>query len=101
MVLVRVVFQCKAGTAGEVVKILGDSTTRIAEALGARRITFLTDLSGPLDQVIEHVELESLAEWEASREKIFAHPEFHKSRDLIGDMIVSGSMEFYTIEYSS
>ena len=78
MILVRFVFQVKWGRAQEVV----NQTDRMAPIMRriygskARQARVLTDLSGPFNTVVQEVEVESLAEWEQIRARLFADPEF-------------------------
>jgi hypothetical protein len=99
MVLVRFEFNCKWGTSGEVATLMSEGIRIMEESLGARRVRVLTDLSGKFNRVIQEVEIESMAEWEATRGEIFQHPEFLKNQEKMSAMIESGSMELYTIEY--
>ena len=99
MIQVRLVFHCKWGKAGDVANLMSEGISAMAESMGAHRVSVLTDLSGPFHRVVQEIEVENLAEWEASRAKAFQHPEFLRSQEKMAEMIVSGSAEFYTIEY--
>ena len=59
------------------------------------KVRLLTDLSGPFDTVVQEVELESLAEWEQLRAKIFSDSEFQEAGE---SPFTSGRAEFYTLE---
>jgi hypothetical protein len=99
VIQVRFVFHCKWGKAGEVAELMSESISAMAESLGAQRVSVLTDLSGPFNRVVQEIEVESLAEWEAARAKAFQRPEFLRSQEKMAKMIESGSAEFYTIEH--
>jgi hypothetical protein len=99
MILVRFVFQVKWGRVQEVVNQTDRMAGIMRRIYGPKaRARVLTDLSGPFNTVVQEVEVESLAEWEQIRARMFADPEFQAfqaSRDLPYE---SGRTEFYTIE---
>jgi hypothetical protein len=100
MILVRMVFQAKWGKAGEVAKQFEQSAELMQKVLGKDvRMRILTDLSGSFDTVVQEFEVESLAEWERRRAKMFSSPEFEQARESMAETpFVSGRAEFYTIE---
>ena len=100
MILVRMVFQAKWGKAGEVANEFKQNAEMIQKVYGqGARVRILTDLSGPFDTVVQEIELESLAEWERLRAKMFSSPEFDEMREAVTENpFVSGRTEFYTIE---
>jgi hypothetical protein len=99
MILVRIVCQAKFGKASEVVAGFKRSAEIVRRLVGPNvRSRLLTDLSGPFDTVVEELELESLAEWERLRAVIFVNPDVQEAEASLPDLIVSGRMEYYTIE---
>jgi hypothetical protein len=99
MILVRQVFQAKFGHAQQVVAMFkqnADMMQRITGGVGHGRI--LTDLSGSFDTVVQEIEVESLAEWERMRSRIFSDPEFQQMQGAGEPPFVAGRAEFYTIE---
>ena len=99
MIVVRFVFQAKWGKAVEVVESFKQSKEMMQRIAGPNvKVRILTDLSGPFDTVVQEVELESLAEWEQLRAKIFADPEFQQSMAGAEIPFTSGRTEFYTLE---
>ncbi len=99
MILVRFVFQAKFGKAGEVVEAFKQNAESMGGFLGQEiRVRYLTDLSGPFDTVVQEIELESLAQWEKLREKLFSNPEFQEAQETMEVPFSSGRSEFYTIE---
>lgn len=100
MILVRMVFQAKWGKAGEVAKRFEEGKELMQRVLGQDvRMRILTDLSGPFDTVVQEFEVESLAEWERRRAKIFSSPEFQQAQESMPENpFVSGRTELYTIE---
>jgi hypothetical protein len=49
---------------------------------------------------VQEVEMESLAEWEKVRARMFSDPEVQESMDMGESPILSGRTEFYTLEAS-
>ena len=98
VILVRMVFQAKWGTAQAVVEEFRQNADIMRRLVGPNtRARILTDLSGPFDTVVQEIEVESLAEWERLRTAIFSDPEFQE-RQTGDPPFKSGSTEFYTIE---
>jgi hypothetical protein len=99
IVLVRLVFQTKWGKAHEVAASFVEGQRMISEQFGEQfsRGRILTDLSGPFHTVVQENEVDSLAEWEQNRGKVFAYPEFQKMQMRLGDAMESGRVEFYNI----
>lgn len=99
MIVVRFVFQAKFGKAGEVVEGFKEGAEMMRRIAGPNaKVRLLTDLSGPFDTVVQEVELESLAEWEQLRAKIFSDSEFQEAQEAGESPFTSGSAEFYTLE---
>lgn len=100
MILVRMIFQAKWGKAGKVARQFAESNELMQRVLGQDvRMCVLTDLSGPFDTVVQEFEVESLAEWERGRAKIFSCPEFQQAQvSMTENPFVSGRAELYTIE---
>ena len=97
MILVRTIMQAKFGKAGELAKLMKESTPEISQGYsGHARV--LTDLSGPFDTVVLEIEAPSLSEWQRSRDELFASPEFRESFGRTADLIIGGRAEFFTIE---
>ena len=99
MIVVRFVFQAKFGKAGEVVEGFKEGAEMMRRVAGPNaKVRLLTDLSGPFDTVVQEVELESLAEWEQLRAKIFSDSEFQEAQAASEIPLTSGRTEFYTLE---
>ena len=99
MIVVRMVFQAKFGKASEVVATFKRGQERIHEIIGDRaRARFLTDLSGPFDTVVQEVEVESLAEWERIRARLFTDPRFREMQASGPGLLEGGRTEYYTVE---
>lgn len=98
MVRMRAVMQTKWGKADEVAAALKEGMAQMAKEVGGRNPHVLTDLSGPFHRVVEEVDLESMAQWEKNRGKLFSHPEFAKFMARVDGLIESGYQEFFTIE---
>ena len=99
MIIVRYVFQAKFGRGDAMVKAYKEIGALIREELPqVRRSRVLTDLSGPFFTIVNELEFESLAAWEASRPAIFSSRAFGELMARTGDTIESGHAEFYTLE---
>lgn len=99
MIVVRFVLQTKSGKAEDVVKNIQKNAEMMRRLTGTEgKVRLLTDLSGPFDTVVQEIELESLAEWERVRAKIFSDPEFQTTQSDGESPVVSGRTEFYTLE---
>ena len=99
MIVVRFVFQAKWGKAGETVEQIKANAEVMRQAFGSDvRVRILTDLSGPFDTVVQELEVESLAEWERLRAKMFASPEFQEMQASRDAPYEGGRAEFYTLE---
>jgi hypothetical protein len=99
MILVRMVFQAKFGTGGKLAATLSEASGPLGAELGTlRRWRVLTDLSGSFDTVVQEVEVESLAEWEKFRIKLFELTAFRDSMAVVSELVVSGHNELWTVE---
>ena len=99
MIVVRFVFQAKFGKAGEVVESFKEGADMMRRVAGPdAKVRLLTDLSGPFDTVVQEVELDSLAEWENLRAKLFSDPQFQEAQADREVPFTSGRTEFYTLE---
>ena len=101
MIVVRFVFQTKWGQIQQVVDEFKKYNEPMKRVLGPDvKIRVLTDLSGPFHTLVQEFEVESLAEWERARAEMFSMPEMQDSGGG-ENPFESGSLEFYTLEYSS
>jgi hypothetical protein len=99
MIVVRTVLQAKFGTGGGLAASFRETTSAmIAEAGTGRRWRVLTDLSGEFDTVVQEVELESLAEWETMRVRLFELAAFRDAMATMQQLVVSGRNELWTVE---
>ena len=99
MIVVRTVLQARFGTGGKIVESFKKtSQAMMAETGMPRRWRVLTDLSGTFDTVVQEVEVESLAEWETFRVKLFELSAFRDSMATMQELVVSGHNEYWTIE---
>jgi hypothetical protein len=104
MIMVRLVFQAKFGQASKVVADFRRAleVTRTASGVGApRHVRILTDLSGPFDTVVQELEFDSLDDFMKGQAAMFADPRWQEMARSggFGDGLVSGSKEFYTVEF--
>ena len=99
MIVVRTVLQAKFGKAGELAANFGKVAEQLSKDMGAEgKWRILTDLSGPFDTVVQEIEVENLAAWEASRAKLFQQPAFRESFAVMQELVVSGRNELWTLE---
>ncbi len=92
------VFQVKTGHAHEIVE--GFRAMAASATVPQGHVRILTDLSGPFDTVVQEVEVESIDAFLKESEKMFADPKWQQEMSRSRDLMVSGSKEYYTIEYS-
>jgi hypothetical protein len=103
MVLVRIVFQAKAGCANELVAGLKQGMGMMRSLNPqARHVRILTDLSGPFDTVVQEIEVDSLEDFMKGQATMFSDPRWQKlmEESRSRDLMVSGSKEYYTVEYA-
>ena len=99
MIVVRTVLQAKFGTGGKLAASFSESSVAMmAEAGAPRRWRVLTDLSGTFDTIVQEIEVESLAEWETMRVKLFELAAFRDSMATMQEFVVSGHNEYWTLE---
>jgi hypothetical protein len=70
----------------------------MAEVGAPRRWRVLTDLSGTFDTVVQEVEVESLAEWETLRVRLFELAAFRESMATMQEFVMSGRNELWTVK---
>ncbi|HET8630063.1 MAG TPA: hypothetical protein VFL91_21795 [Thermomicrobiales bacterium] len=95
MILVRNIFRCQYGKAGEVARVLAETRAVWDRAGGAR---LLTDLSGPFDTVVVEETTTSLDEYQRRLQEEFADPRIGEVFGRLAGLIASGSREYFTIE---
>ena len=99
MIIVRTVLQASFGKGGELAALFSQMNPQMRAEIGAEgRSRVLTDLSGSFDTVVQEVEVESLAQWEQERARLFQTHAFRESFGRIQGMVVSGRNELWTIE---
>jgi hypothetical protein len=103
MIVVRTVMQGKFGQGGRLAAGFIESNRKMMDEMskvmgGPRRWRVLTDLSGPFDNVVMEVEVESLAEWEKARAALFSLPTFQESMRATSELVEGGGSEFWTVE---
>ena len=99
MIVVRTVFQAKFGTGGKLAATLSEASGPMMKESGTpRRWRVLTDLSGSFDTVVQEVEVESLAEWETLRVRLFELAAFRESMATMQEFVMSGRNELWAVE---
>ncbi len=101
MVLVRMVFQVKSGHAAEMAAGMKQGHENGSPfANGPRHVRILTDLSGPFDTVVQELEFDCLEDFVNGQAALFADERIRQQMEESRPLIVSGSKEYYTIEYT-
>ena len=97
MILVRNVFHCEFGKAGEVARAMTENPDQMPESM---RLTtrVLTDLSGPFDTVVIETVAESVDDYLRRLQAMFADPAAMQGSNPFAGVVRSGHREFYTIE---
>lgn len=99
MIEVRTVYQVKFGKIDQAVELFRRLTSYLPDDVAATaHYHLLSDISGPMYTLAEEFVLPSLTEWEASRERLFNHPEFANWFKGFQLFIDNGRQEFYTLE---
>jgi hypothetical protein len=99
MIVVRTVIQAEFSKGHEIAANMAQALPVIMKELGqSHKWRVMTDLSGPFDTVILEVDANDLAEWEATRPKLFASKAFGENMARTQGLSVSGHNEFYTVE---
>jgi hypothetical protein len=93
MILVRTIFHAHHGKSNELVERFKQATHDVAE-----RPMLLTDLSGPIDTMVQEGRHESLAADVQWRAPLFKSQRFQESQATMDNLIESSSIKFYTIE---
>ena len=97
MILVRNIFRCKYGQAGELARLFAETREQWDRA-GGRGTHLLTDLSGPFDTVVAETVVESIDAYNRQLQEEFADPQFGEAFGRMAALIESGSREYFTIE---
>lgn len=101
-VVQRRVFYGKVNTAGQLVELAKEMYGEISEHAGVHGVRILTDhQSGRTDRVVAEVEVDSLADMEASVEKTMTDPamqeKFGSLMGRLGELIEYAEVEQWTV----
>ena len=97
MILVRNIFRCKFGKAGELARLLQETRGQWGP-VGQLPMRVLTDLSGPFDTVVTETVIESIDEYNRLLRERFADAEVARRLAPMASLVESGWREYYTIE---
>ena len=97
MILVRNIFRCKFGKAGELARLFQETREQWGP-VGRLPMRVLTDLSGPFDTVVTETVVASIDEYNRLLQERFADAEVARRLAPMGDLVESGWREYYTIE---
>ncbi len=95
MILVRDVFQAKAGKGDELVALVKEANKDWPEGFTKR---ILTDARGQFFTMVMETEVDSLSDWERLAADVFSRPDFKPLLSRIGSLVTSGRREVFTIE---
>jgi hypothetical protein len=96
--VVRQVFRAHQWQVHAAVNLLQRYGALQAQAGAGRNPRILTDISGPLFQVVIEIETDGLSEWEAHRREMFQQPEFQVWFLQLVNQVDQGRHEFYRVE---
>ncbi len=97
MILVRNIFRCKFGKAGELARLFQETRGQWGP-VGQLPMRVLTDLSGPFDTVVTETVIESIDEYNRLLRERFADPAVARLLAPMADLVESGWREYFTIE---
>ena len=97
MILVRNVFHCEFGKAGELARSFTENADQMPESMRLPT-RVLTDLSGPFDTVVVETVVESIDDYLRRLQAMFADPATMQETDPFAGLVRSGHREYYTIE---
>ena len=97
MILVRNIFRCKFGKAGQLARLIQETRGQWGP-VGHLPTRVLTDLSGPFDTVVTETVIESIDEYNRLLRERFADAEVARRLAPMADLVESGWREYYTIE---
>lgn len=100
MILVRSEFQCKWGRVNEVIDRFKQMEEMMQNQNVIKRTRIMTDMSGRFDTVIVESEVESLDDYHAMLQAMFADPQWQEAQEAAGQNTPyrSGRREYYKIE---
>jgi hypothetical protein len=102
MIIVRIVRQAHVGQGASLAAALTEGNRQLSEGLDLpHRWRVLTDRTGQQDTVVFEAELESLANFEEVRARIFASPQFAELTARTQGLVASGTTEIYAVEAES
>ena len=98
MILVRNVFHCHPGKAGELARAFSENADQMPESMRLPT-RVLTDLSGPFDTVVVEMVVESIDDYQRRLQAMFADAAAMQQATPFNALVRSGHREYYTIEH--
>ncbi len=98
VIVVRQVFRAHQWQVRQAVALVQRYGALQVDAGVGRNPRILTDLSGPLFQVVIEIETDGLSEWEKQRREMFTKPEFQVWFLQLVNQVDQGRHEFYRVE---
>jgi hypothetical protein len=97
VILVRNIFRCRFGKAGELARLIQETRGQWGP-VGRLPTRVLTDLSGPFDTVVTETVIESIDEYNRLLRERFADAAVARRLAPMADLVESGRREYFTIE---
>lgn len=98
VIVVRQVYHALKWQIRRAVELLQRYGALLVDSGAGRNPRILTDVSGPMFQVVIEVETDGLSEWEAQRRQLFQQPEFQVWFVQLTNQVEAGTHEFYRVE---
>ena len=97
MILVRNVFHCHPGKAGELARTFNEMAGQMPESM-RQPTRVLTDLSGRFETVVVETVVESIDAYLRGLQEMFADAATMQQQNPYTALVQSGHREYYTIE---
>lgn len=98
VIVVRQVFRAFKWQIRPAVALMQRYGALLTDAGVGRNPRILTDVSGPMFQVVIEAETDGLSEWEAHRRTMFSQPEFPVCFLKLSNHVAAGAHEFFRVE---
>lgn len=98
VIVVRQVFRALKWQIRPAVALVQRYGALLTDAGVGRNPRILTDVSGPMFQVVIEAEADGLSEWEAHRRTLFSQPEFGVWFLQLSNHVDAGAHEFFRVE---
>jgi hypothetical protein len=97
MLVLRRVFQCKYGKAGEVAELTKTTSGKLAK-YGFAPGRIMTDFTGQAHSVVWETQFNNLKSFEEARSRVLASEEYQEWFSATADIIESATRDFWKVE---